>query len=245
MAYDIAPSQGEIIASELYYGATYAVPQLAMATWNDFVDLAEMGTALAGGPLTTRLYFMGVRPMSARFKFRNVDPDAVIGARIGSLLITPEAVAGMAFTGVKAVRAAEFTGDVARPLTAASKARVARLKRLGFQEHHIISTKNVATKNHELLDLAKFDPEHRSNKIFLPKEPKTHPTRSPHNGRHTQAHSDNLAEKMQNIADLGKAQGWSAKQFNTALHGLLRAERSALRSGHRILNKHFRPWATH
>lgn len=113
----------------------------------------------------------------------------------------------------------------------------------GFQDHHIVSDKNPLTKNHELLDLADFDLQSRSNKIFLPEEPALHPTRSIHSGKHLTSVSRNLAEQMDEVVAIGRQQGWAQPQYDAALRGLIQEERSLLLSGQRALNKNARPWA--
>jgi hypothetical protein len=113
----------------------------------------------------------------------------------------------------------------------------------GFQEHHIISDKNVLTKNHELLDLAGFDLQSRVNKIFLPIEESLHPTRSIHSGRHLTTVSRNLAEQMDQIVEVGQQNGFTQGQYIKALRSMISEERQLLRSGERALNKNMRPGA--
>lgn len=123
--------------------------------------------------------------------------------------------------------------------------KVADLKNKGFQEHHIISWTNKATKNHELIKLAGYsNPEDflqsQRNKIYLPSDPALHSTRSIHKGRHWQSVSDNLADLMDETVELGKSKGWTTQQFNDALMGIVRDERQLLRDGTRALNKNHR-----
>jgi hypothetical protein len=113
----------------------------------------------------------------------------------------------------------------------------------GFQDHHIVSDKNVLTKNHELLDLAGFDLQSRTNKIFLPTEASLHPTRSIHLGRHRTSVSRNLAEQMDQIVEVGKQNGFTQEQYLKALRSMISEERQLLRSGERALNKNMRPGA--
>jgi hypothetical protein len=113
----------------------------------------------------------------------------------------------------------------------------------GFQDHHIVSNKNPLTKNHELLDLADFDLNSRTNRIFLPTDGSLHPTRSIHMGRHTTGVSRNLARKMDAVVEVGRAQGWSQQQYGNALRVIIMKEQQALKSGVRALNKNARPWA--
>lgn len=113
----------------------------------------------------------------------------------------------------------------------------------GFQDHHIISDKNALTKNHELLDLAGFNLQSRSNKIFLPTDGALHPTRSIHSGRHRTSVNRNLAEQMNAVVNFGKQNGFNQGQFSQALRGIISQERQLLRSGQRALNKNHRPGA--
>ncbi len=121
--------------------------------------------------------------------------------------------------------------------------RAASLKQEGFQDHHIISDKNVLTKEHELLDLAGYDLQSRSNKIFLPTEEGLHPTRSIHYGKHLNSVSENLANQMDAVVGVGKENGWTTQQYRQALDAIVVDERALLKSGERALNKNARPWA--
>ncbi len=113
----------------------------------------------------------------------------------------------------------------------------------GFQSHHIISNKNILTKNHELLELAGFDLNSSKNLIYLPTDELLHPTRSIHLGRHRNSISRNMEKQMDAIVRIGSQQGWSKQQYNQALVELLSQERQILKSGNRALNKNARPWA--
>jgi len=113
----------------------------------------------------------------------------------------------------------------------------------GFQDHHIISDKNSLTKNHELLELSKFDLQQQSNKIFLPETPELHPTRSIHSGRHLNSVSGNLAKQMDEAVAAGQQQNWAQSRYAEELHSILMKERKMLKSGERALNKNARPWA--
>ncbi len=113
----------------------------------------------------------------------------------------------------------------------------------GFQDHHIVSDKNVLTKNHELLDLAEFNLQSRANKIYLPKDGGLHPTRSIHNGKHRTSVSQNLADQMSEVVDVGRQNGFTPVQYDQALRAIISEERQLLRSGQRALNKHHRPGA--
>ena len=161
----------------------------------------------------------------------------------------------LARRALKAADAGEGAGDVARRVdvedvverassfSRKTTNRQKALKKLGFQDHHIISDKNALTKNHELWDLAGLDKQSRVNKIFLPKEATLHPTRSLHWGRHRVSVSRNLAKQMDEVVEIGRQLGWSQQQYRQALRGLISQERQLLRSGHRALNVRMRPWA--
>nr|WP_269151603.1 AHH domain-containing protein [Sutcliffiella horikoshii] len=111
--------------------------------------------------------------------------------------------------------------------------KAANLRKQGFQEHHIISDKNKLTQNHKLLKEAGFDLQSRSNKMFLPSKASLHPTRSIHKGKHTNKVSENLARQMDQVLEIGTANGWSQKQYNDALRGIISGERQLLRNGSR------------
>ncbi len=121
--------------------------------------------------------------------------------------------------------------------------RSSALKAQGFQDHHILSDKNKLTKNHELLELSGFDLQKRQNKMFLPTDESLHPTRSIHNGKHTNDVSVNLAEQMDAVVKAGKQNDWNQKQYKQALDAIITQERQALKSGERALNKNQRSWS--
>jgi len=121
--------------------------------------------------------------------------------------------------------------------------RAAALRAQGFQEHHIISDKNPLTQNHELLELADFDLQSRTNKIFLPSNESLHSTRSIHMGSHSRSVSQNLADQMTTIVTYGRQQNWTTIEYERAIHELISEERQVLRSGERALNKNARPWS--
>ena len=110
------------------------------------------------------------------------------------------------------------------------------LKSLGYQEHHIISNKNDWTKDHELLKLAGFNLDSRSNKMFLPKSPGMHPSRSIHNGKHWDAISEDISIKMKSILEQGKLEQWTQEMYRTKFNNLLMNTRKELKSGKTILN---------
>jgi hypothetical protein len=116
-----------------------------------------------------------------------------------------------------------------------------------FQDHHIISHTNILTKNHDLIKLAEFNLQSRANRMFLPtkegvKVSKTE--RSIHQGRHIDLVNERLAIEMDKAVRLGDILGWSQEQYHTQLIKIISAERKALKSGDRILNKNHRPHAT-
>jgi hypothetical protein len=116
-----------------------------------------------------------------------------------------------------------------------------------FQEHHIISNKHKVTKNHDLLELAGFDTESRTNRMLLPTKKGVEVSttkRSIHDGRHIDLVSERLAQKMERAVEIGKELGWGQEQYHTKLMKIISEERSALKSGDRILNKNHRPFAT-
>ncbi|WP_211223581.1 AHH domain-containing protein, partial [Saccharibacillus kuerlensis] len=119
--------------------------------------------------------------------------------------------------------------------------REANLKKLGFQDHHIISDKNKLTKNHDLLDEVGYNLQSRNNKMFLPTNDSLHPTRSIHKGRHSNSVSENLANQMDEVLEYGRANGWTQQQYNDALRDIINGERKLLRDGSRALNKNKRP----
>ncbi len=121
--------------------------------------------------------------------------------------------------------------------------RSVMLKKLGFQEHHIISPKNTLTDNHELLALAHFNLESRVNKIFLPVDKALHPTRSIHLGRHTIAAISNVQRKMDEIIETGKSLGWSKVEYQTELRSMVGDLRIELKLGNIALNKNMRLWS--
>ncbi len=110
----------------------------------------------------------------------------------------------------------------------------------GFQDHHIVSDKNKATKDHPLLELAGYGLQKRSNKIFLPTSGDLHPTRSIHKGRHLNSVSVNLATQMDQVVEFGMKEKWTQQQFKNALDTIIAKERHLLRTGQRALNKNKR-----
>jgi len=121
------------------------------------------------------------------------------------------------------------------------KAREKALRAAGFQEHHIISDSNSATKDHLLLKLAGFDLQSRLNKMWLPTDAARHPSRSIHNGKHLRRVSDALGLQMTRILETGQKRGWAKEDYARALRSIIAEERKALRTGKRHLNKNARP----
>lgn len=114
----------------------------------------------------------------------------------------------------------------------------------GFQEHHIVSHSNDATKNNQLFQLAGIDINSRVNKIFLPKDPSLHETRSIHSGRHTNSYSEKVKWQMDDLVRQGQAADWTKEQYRAATRTLLSELRQEFRAGNIGLNVHHRPWAT-
>ncbi|WHA04525.1 AHH domain-containing protein [Candidatus Bandiella numerosa] len=113
-----------------------------------------------------------------------------------------------------------------------------------FQDHHIISDKNEATKEvMKLFEKAGINPQSRDNKIFLPTEPEHHATRSIHKGRHWDDVSGELARKMDTYLKSGQEENWNQAQYKQTLESILKEERSNLKSGNRALNKNMREWS--
>ncbi len=75
----------------------------------------------------------------------------------------------------------------------------------------------------------------------MPTNEALHPTRSIHKGRHTTKVSENLADQMDVVVEIGKIQGWNEQQYKRALDAIISNERQLLRSGERALNKNKRP----
>lgn len=106
----------------------------------------------------------------------------------------------------------------------------------GFQEHHIISNKNKATKDHEIWQKAGMSPDDPENKIFLPTEEENHPSRTIHKGRHWQSVSDDQAEELTKMVNRGEKEGWTQEQYKNELKEFINKERQRLRSGDADLN---------
>jgi curved DNA-binding protein CbpA/mannose-6-phosphate isomerase-like protein (cupin superfamily) len=134
--------------------------------------------------------------------------------------------------------------QLARAAQASINRKTAYIRSRGYQEHHIVSHTNVATKNHPLIAAAGSNLQARFNKMFLPKHAETHPTRSIHRGKHTKAHSEFLARKMDAVYQHGRRANWTREQYNAGLRSVVAQERANLRSGHVPLNKVKRDWAT-
>lgn len=113
----------------------------------------------------------------------------------------------------------------------------------GFQQHHMVSTTNKATRNHDLFRLAGINPNARANMIYLPSNPASHPIRSIHSGRHTNSYSTQIASKMNSIIREGRASNWSQQQYRAATRAMLADLRQEFRAGNIGLNKNHRPWA--
>ncbi len=114
----------------------------------------------------------------------------------------------------------------------------------GFQDHHIVSHTNSATKNHRLLQLAGFtNLNARANRIFLPTCETLHPTRTIHRGRHTTASMKAVQQKMDKLYAIGQSQDWNPTQYKSAFRNMLSETRQDLRAGNIALNSKHRPWS--
>ncbi|MFD2909213.1 AHH domain-containing protein [Flavobacterium ardleyense] len=100
----------------------------------------------------------------------------------------------------------------------------------GYQNHHVIPR---SLSDHPAIKAAGFDVDKSSNLIYLPKEQGTHPFRSQHNGwnRQHKAYNADMRQKLNDIHDIGKADGWSKKQYSEAIESLRGDTRQDLRKG--------------
>nr|WP_305069870.1 AHH domain-containing protein [Flavobacterium covae] len=100
----------------------------------------------------------------------------------------------------------------------------------GYQNHHVIPR---SMADHPAIKAAGFDVDKPSNLIYLPKEQGTHPTRSQHKGWNKQhkAYNADMFGKLKDIHDIGKAEGWSKKQYSEAIEDLRSQTRKGLREG--------------
>ena len=101
----------------------------------------------------------------------------------------------------------------------------------GFQEHHIISNKNKAIRNHKIREKTGMSPDSPENKIFLPTKAENHPTMSTHRGRHWQKVSDECNVELNKIVENGEAQRWMKEQFESELRSFLEKQRKMLSLG--------------
>lgn len=113
----------------------------------------------------------------------------------------------------------------------------------GFQSHHIIPKGHEETKNHLLLEAAGFNVHSRLNRIFLPKDESSHPTRSIHSGNNTDAYVKKVSVEMNRIYNKGQAEDWSQAQYRAQLRTMLSEFRQDLKAGNIALNSKCRPWA--
>lgn len=141
--------------------------------------------------------------------------DALGAAVDTAAVIAP--IPGGASMGIAAYRAGEFRGL--------------------FQRHHIVSPTNKITAEHKLFDLAGANYHGYQNKMLLPKDPGTHPSRSLHNGRHTDPHHLRLEAQMDDAIARGEREGWTQDQYKAELDTILSGERQKLRAGEVELNK--------
>ncbi|MBA8667904.1 AHH domain-containing protein [Holosporaceae bacterium 'Namur'] len=106
-----------------------------------------------------------------------------------------------------------------------------KLKRSDFQVHHMVSNKNDRAKYHDLWELSGLKFNDGINKILLPGAREAHPTRSVHNGRHTDNHNDRIIKLMNEIEEEGLANSWNQERFRTAFQKILVREREGLLQG--------------
>jgi hypothetical protein len=109
-----------------------------------------------------------------------------------------------------------------------------------FQQHHIISHTNDATKNHPLWQASGINPHSRVNIMLLPTKKGANVTstkRALHTGRHTNQVSENLAEKMNTVMEIGKQKGWTQPQYADIMRKIMSEERQLLKTGARNLYK--------
>ena len=96
----------------------------------------------------------------------------------------------------------------------------------------------------DIFRLAGMNINSRANKIYLPTDPSVHATRSIHKGRHTDSYSQKVADRLTQVVDNGKAQGWTKEQYRAETRKVLSAIRQDLRAGDIGLNNNLRPGAT-
>jgi len=116
-----------------------------------------------------------------------------------------------------------------------------------FQEHHIISDKHDLVRNHDLIRFAGFNLQSRANKMLLPTKRGAEVSttaRSIHDGRHIELVHERLAKDMTDVVTRGQPLGWTQSQYNNELMKIISKEKTALKSGDRILNINHHPKAT-
>ena len=231
-----------VVVQEDPTGAAVAVKDAAIAFSVD-VAMGEPRAMAALGEFTGQLVVPGAGAKGLKVTGESLD-TARSALRMGDGFIDAGMADDLAAMSRGAGRAAEPSWVLSPENPAPVRAdRPATLRQRGFQDHHIISDKNPLTQNHELLDLAGYNLQSRPNKIFLPSQEALHPTRSIDSGRHRNSVSENLANQMDTIVDVGRQQGLTQEQFRRALDAMVSQERQLLRSGERALNRNARPWA--
>ena len=108
------------------------------------------------------------------------------------------------------------------------------------QEHHVISDKNPATKNHPLINASGYDLQSSQNKILLPTDNSGTNNRTIHKGRHRQIYSSQIASKMDAVYLEGKRNNWTKQQYAAAMNNLVKGLKKDLKSGKIALNKNKR-----
>jgi hypothetical protein len=102
--------------------------------------------------------------------------------------------------------------DIELPtVMAASSAEAARLRALGWQEHHIVPK---MLKDHELIKKAAFDIESEVNKMFLPSKRELDPIQAIHLGKPTNEAVTRVEEAMNSVLKQGNAEGWTQQQYS-------------------------------
>ena len=111
------------------------------------------------------------------------------------------------------------------------------------QKHHIIHEK---LSTHELWEKAGMDCQDAANKMLLPTKKGAEISttdRSIHQGRHLKEVKNKLEEKMDEVIDSGEKHNYTEQHYAEKLKEIIEKERTALKTGKRMLNKNARSWA--
>jgi len=103
----------------------------------------------------------------------------------------------------------------------------------GFQKHHIIPQQLA---QHPVLKASGMNIHASNNIIKLSKYAENHPTCTVHRGSHP-AYSSEVAERLNDIHEVGRENGWTQKQYKAATEELIIERRQGLRNGSVKLNK--------